>query len=279
MTKVIKAYVNTDKGQLHYRQAGNGEPLVLLQPLPFGSLMFDSVLPAIATKGYSCFAFDLMGYGRSDFRRSHWTIEDFAENIADALERLRLEPRFIVGGHFSGVVAVELALVQPTRVERLMLDGVPMWTTDQRLQKIKGIPSPTPIAADGSTTQRLWKQTIGMLRAMDPQAKLTLENENEYMEAFVAFLRTLNKPGTARSFFEYPAEAKLAQVKQPTLIVTSPTDSLESHLELAAKALPTAQTYRLSNTHPLYQLTREPDTESVREFVSVLHNFLSRRSL
>ncbi len=85
---IRKSYVDTARGQIHVRSAGDGEHmLVMLQILPFGSQLFEALMPVLAECGYHAVALDLMGYGRSDKRDDVWLIEDFAANIEDALAR------------------------------------------------------------------------------------------------------------------------------------------------------------------------------------------------
>lgn len=67
-----------------------------------------------------CF-FDQRGMGQSDKPESPYTIKDFADDAAGLLDALGWEKAHIVGYSFGGMVAQELAIGWPHRIERLVL--------------------------------------------------------------------------------------------------------------------------------------------------------------
>lgn len=271
---VRKAYVETARGQLHYRHCGEGTPLVLLQLLPFGSLMFEPVMPAFAGRGYACYAFDLMGYGRSDKRSFEWLVRDFSENLLDAFDRLDVEPGFVVGGHFTALIALDLAHRVPERVRKVVLDGIPVWSANEREERFSKNPPPAPVAEDGSTVGGTWRQTVGMLKRLDPDAELTLATESGFLDAFVAFVEATYKPGTARAFFEFATDEKLASLRQPALVVGSPTDTLADYHDRALELIPDATEHRFESTHPLYRMTQAGPPDGSQAYVDAVDAFL-----
>lgn len=274
MSVVRKGYVDTSRGQLHYRCAGNGKPLILLQLLPFGSMMFEQVMPILADKGYACYAFDLMGYGRSDVRTADWLVEDFSANLLDAFAGLGLTPEFIVGGHFTSLIAVDLAAQAPDQVKKLVLDGVPVWTDQEREERLAKSPPPQPVAEDGSSIQKTWRQVVAMATKLDPDSEFGLSTETQFLEVFASFLRGTYKPGTLQAFFQFSTMEKLRELTQPTLIVGSPTDSLANYHDLAVEVIPNAQEYRFNTPHPLYRMTTQAPEGDLNTYAAVVDEFI-----
>jgi pimeloyl-ACP methyl ester carboxylesterase len=274
VTVITKSYVATSRGALHVRMAGAGTPLVLLQILPFASLMFEPALPLLAARGYRAIAFDLMGYGRSDKRDGVWMVEDFAANVLEGLDVLGVMPEFLVGGHFTALIGTEIALRRPQQVKGLVLDGVPVWTREEReTRKAANPASPPVLAEDGAQIQKLWASTLGLIRLVDPDATLTAASEARVLDVFIYALENSYKPGTAEAFFGYDTDVKLRRLAVPTLIVGSPTDTLRRYHETALAHVPGAQGFLFTHTHPLYGVTRPVDATP---YVEVLDRFFSR---
>ncbi len=76
--KVKRAFLDTAEGQIHYRIAGEGEPLLLLHMNPRSSDEYRELIPIIAQKK-QVIAMDLMGFGDSDKPPRMYTISDYAQ--------------------------------------------------------------------------------------------------------------------------------------------------------------------------------------------------------
>jgi pimeloyl-ACP methyl ester carboxylesterase len=271
---VRKAYVTTAAGQLHFRECGQGQPLVLLQILPFGSVMFEPVMPIWAELGYRAIAFDLMGYGRSDRRTGEWQVADHTATVIEALGQIGVEPTFLLGGHFGALVAADLALRLGPRVSRLVLDGVPAWDAEERnARRGRNIEIPL-VDPEGAVFKSLWERTFRILKTADPQARLEAGSESKFIDAYTAFLALAHKPGTTEAFFANPTMETLAGLRQPTLILGSPTDTLAGCHERASRTVPNATSHFFDTVNPLYCLTRPADPAALAEYAGVVHRFL-----
>ncbi|HRX88018.1 MAG TPA: hypothetical protein P5528_01115, partial [Steroidobacteraceae bacterium] len=69
-----RAYADTPDGQVHYRVAGTGQPIVLMHWAPSSGRQHEQLLPLLAARGFRAFAPDLMGYGDSDKPDRQWSI-------------------------------------------------------------------------------------------------------------------------------------------------------------------------------------------------------------
>jgi esterase len=105
--------------RLHYRQLGQGEPLVLLHGL-FGSAdNWFSVAPQLAER-FHVIAVDLRNHGQSP----HDAAMDYPLMAADVDELFAacgLTSASVIGHSMGGKVAIELALDFPLRVKKLVV--------------------------------------------------------------------------------------------------------------------------------------------------------------
>jgi haloacetate dehalogenase len=122
--------LQTPRGIVHARLAGDGPPLLLLHGYPQTHLMWHAVAPRLAER-FSVVAADLPGYGDSfrppvsDDHSSH-SKRELANDLVAAMRQLG-HATFAVAGHDrGGRVAYRMALDHPEAVSALaVLDIVP----------------------------------------------------------------------------------------------------------------------------------------------------------
>ena len=114
----------TPNGNLHYHEAGEGSPLVLLHgsgPGVSGWANFGDNLPAFAAQ-FRALVLDLPGFGRS-----YATDENPALHAPDAvvafLDGLGIDRTAILGNSLGGKIAARVAATHPARVSRLVTVG------------------------------------------------------------------------------------------------------------------------------------------------------------
>ena len=266
-------YVQTSQGQLHYRRSGEGAPLLMLQILPFSTAMFEPLMAAMAPMGFDCLALDLMGYGQSDRRARMWTVEDHARALDEALAAMDFRPAGVISGHFTAMVATDLAVTRPERLDRLVLDGVPLWPREAAHQRLAA-PTPAPVwTEDGAAIRDLWSSATGLMRKFDPDLVLNAETTPLAAEAFFGFARTVLAPGSTEAIFRYDLEGRLPLITKPTLVIASPTDSLRDRHDAAMALIPDAVEHIFETVHPLYSLDKP---ERARAYAAVVSEFLRR---
>ena len=112
--------IETRWGVLSALEAGEGPPLVALHGLGGTKASFLPTVAALADRR-RIIALDLPGFGDSDKPVGAYDAKFLARPIELALDALGLDRADVLGHSLGGRVAVELALDQPDRINRLVL--------------------------------------------------------------------------------------------------------------------------------------------------------------
>jgi haloacetate dehalogenase len=213
--------LETDRGTIHARVAGDGPPLLLLHGYPETHLMWHAAAPLLA-EHFTVVATDLSGYGAS-LRPAPAGDHAPHSKRALALDQLQAmaslgHERFAVAGHDRGArVAYRMALDHPRAVRALaVLDIVPtaeVWAlADDRLAiaywhwGFLAQPAPLPerlIAGDPDAYFEHHLRTIGLGRAPGRYPRSVLET----------YRAQLRDPGAVQAICEdYRAGATVDRV-------------------------------------------------------------------
>ena len=108
--------------QLHYTEAGDGFPLILLHGNGESSAYFEHQIAFFASR-YRVIAVDTRGHGKSPRGTMPFTLERFTEDLHEFMAEQRIEKAHILGFSDGGNIALLFALKYPSLVERLILNG------------------------------------------------------------------------------------------------------------------------------------------------------------
>ena len=122
--KAQTGYVPVNGLNMYYEIHGTGQPLVLLHGA-FSAIgtSFGKVLPQLA-KTRQVVAFELQGHGRTADIDRPLSLEGMAEDVADALNELRIERADVFGYSTGAAVALHLVIHHPDLVRKLVLASV-----------------------------------------------------------------------------------------------------------------------------------------------------------
>ncbi|WP_182025620.1 alpha/beta fold hydrolase [Vibrio rotiferianus] len=110
---------------LNYKQEGQGQPVVLIHGL-FGSFSNLGLLARDLVQDHSVISIDLRNHGLSFHSDTH-NYEVLAQDVADLLRHLKVEPALVIGHSMGGKVAMKLVDAAPEFVKRLVvLDMAPV---------------------------------------------------------------------------------------------------------------------------------------------------------
>ena len=270
---IIKQYADTSRGALHIRRCGEAEPrLVMLQILPFGTMMFEPLLPLLAQAGLSCVAIDLMGYGRSDKRSGTWMVGDFADNINEAIDNLGLRPRHMLGGHFAGMVTALAATRRGGEIEKLVLDGTPVWPQAYRdnIAAEMGV-KPFTVDASGQFMTDTWNQVMAMMALLNPGFVPGEASANALRNFAVQLLETTYGPSVVPAMADFDMARLLPELSMRTLVLTSERDSQVRFFQTLVDGIAGATGHLFAGVHPMHDLDHP---ERVHEYAQAVTGFL-----
>ncbi|MBV7482162.1 alpha/beta fold hydrolase [Bordetella sp. BOR01] len=116
------AYAATPSGQVHYAEAGVGEPLLLLHASPRSHRAFRHMLPLLAPH-FHAIAVDTPGFGSSAPLPGHVTLPALAASLVQLMDTLGIARAHVFGLHTGNKIAAALASDWPDRVGNVMLAG------------------------------------------------------------------------------------------------------------------------------------------------------------
>jgi len=109
-----------DGAILHYAEAGEGPPLVLLHGFGSSQIDWELQLPALVPH-FRVIMPDLRGFGDSSRDKGPFSIEQFAADLDGLLAHLEIERFSLLGYSLGGAASFEFSVGQPERIERLIL--------------------------------------------------------------------------------------------------------------------------------------------------------------
>lgn len=221
-------YASTDVGRIHYREAGLGEPVVLLHGGQMDSTFWMRLAPILAER-YRVLAIDWPTAGLSDPPAEEPEHLDFyGDAVVAFMDALGIERASLVGFHIGASIAVAAAAAHPRRVEKLSLLGL--------------------FAAETQAERDAFYKRFGFdfddARVADPaqivrdfMAKAAHSDDPDWYSAhLIARLRSGRRSWWAyRAIFRFDVVAAMRRVEAPTLIVHFDGDTLPA--ETARKGL------------------------------------------
>jgi pimeloyl-ACP methyl ester carboxylesterase len=165
-----RGYVDLPWGQVHYRHGGTvGDPVLLvLHQSPLSSATYDAVITPLAERGIRTIAVDTPGFGLSDPPPQPWTIPQYAAAVWQIADALALPRVHLLGQHTGAIIGAEAAMIAPERIERLILQGLPLYDDDERREKVSSYaPGYLPVI-DGSHLRVVWDRVLGLYPRISP---------------------------------------------------------------------------------------------------------------
>ena len=114
--------VEVNGTRLYYQQSGEGPDVVLVHAVTSNQAVwvFSGLVEALATD-FRVTAYDLRGHGMSDRPLTGYTSAVMAEDLRQLHSALGLQPAYLVGHSFGGVVSMHAAALAPERVRGVLL--------------------------------------------------------------------------------------------------------------------------------------------------------------
>ena len=133
---------NVDIAYWHERTEGANKVLVCLHGWPESKRIFSRVVEPLRDAGFDVVVPDLRGFGESGLAPDgFYDVVSHARDIeALVFDHLGYESVVLVGGDLGGPVIQEIALRNPTRVERMVLFNSPLPMDKERMDGLRTRP-------------------------------------------------------------------------------------------------------------------------------------------
>ena len=202
---------------LHYLEQGAGAPLVLLHGNG-ESLDYFAHQIAYFSHDYRVIAVDTRGHGHSPRGTAPFTLTQFARDLEELLDALKLKRINLLGFSDGGNIALRFTLDHPQRVERLILNGANL---DPR--GVKAVVQ-LPIVLGYQAARCFSKHSIGARRKAELLGLMVRE--------------------------PHVAPMELTRLQMPVLVIAGQRDMIkETHTRLIAEHLPNGSLAILPGDH------------------------------
>lgn len=264
MTGLRREYLDGPEGQIHVRRAGvagTGErPLLCLHLSPGSGRMYEELLVEMATDRFAV-APDTPGFGASDPSAVPPTVATFARSMLAVLDHYEIDEVDVLGYHTGSKIAVELALVAPTRVHSLVLVSAPVYTEEELAQQAAALAVPRTLEPDGSHLVRQFRELVRWSPQDTPLSLIQREFGEQQRGGPRAHWGYL-------AAFAYQHAEKLPRVEQPVLLLC-PQDDLEGPTLRAERLVRRGRFLRLPGWGHQMMITRTAEVARlIREHVA-----------
>jgi pimeloyl-ACP methyl ester carboxylesterase len=244
---IKKGFVNVGKGQVHYRMAGHGPPIILLHDSPRSSVLHIPLLKEFADQ-FTVIAIDTPGYGNStplDLGRQ-LEIPDFGTALAETIAAFGVERCPVYGYHTSSKITLAFAAKHPERVSVAIMNGLSLPKGGAEPSFITSYMKPFTITDSGSYLAEEWTRVLDFQRwfpwfARTKETRLPYLGKDmnalhEYsMDLFMAGPHFSDAYAAAMRYVALPI---VSHLKAPTIIMAQQDDVLHAYLNALPDPLP-----------------------------------------
>lgn len=199
-------------------ERGSGFPLLLVMGQGYGRWAWEPILEPLAER-FRVLSYDPRGVGESDKPDGPYTVEQLTADVLQVLDAHEIARAHVVGVSLGGMVAQQLAIEHPARVERLVL-----------LATSSGFGHPVAMPA---SLPALYAEVAGL----DPDAAVRRFVENAVSdrgEVVEELLRRRREHQIEPRFRDAQGAAAIAfdsydrleQIAAPTLVLTGDEDNV-----------------------------------------------------
>jgi pimeloyl-ACP methyl ester carboxylesterase len=247
--------------ELYYEEFGSGEPLLLVMGWGGNAAAWKPQIPGLA-EHFRVIAFDTRGVGRSSAPDTPYSSKAMAADAAGLLDALAIPSAHVFGISMGGMIAQELALRHPDRVDALILGCTsPGGSNAAGHDDLRALIDDfhETIATDGPDLE--WFSEF--LSHLWSDAALT--KADPFLQDFIfALIRFPPTPqGLSRqadAVADHDAYDRLVHIKQRTLVLTGEDDTLinPENSEILFSRIPRAEIAAFAGLKHAFHLER-PD--------------------
>jgi pimeloyl-ACP methyl ester carboxylesterase len=204
-----------------YKTFGKGDPIFLINGFSFAMDSWATTLLEKLASNHTVIVFDNRGIGNTTLGTKQVSIEQFANDTAGLLDASNIRKADVLAWSLGGVIAQELVLNHPDRVEKLILYA----TTCGGKESIPPTQEVQNALANQTGTA---EERIAKLVPLFFPEEWRKENPNylDYIPKTTEAIpnQTLNKQLEARGNWEGACD-RLKNINQPTLVIVGTEDT------------------------------------------------------
>ncbi|OLF10582.1 hypothetical protein BLA60_15510 [Actinophytocola xinjiangensis] len=224
-------YLRAPWGLLHYRTASVGADLPLLvmfHQSPLSSWRYRRVLDRLAAFCVPV-AVDTPGYGQSEAGNGEWTVDRYAEVAWLVADAFGADRPWLFGRATGAVFALHAAARDPGRAAGVVLHGVPVYTPEEKAQRLADFAPPYERTPDGGHLDRIWRRVTGEYPWAGPD--LVTELVRDYLHAGPDFAASY------RAIWRHDLHASAAKAGPVDLLLAGDADRIGYMHERAVAAI------------------------------------------
>lgn len=234
LVNVKKGYFDFSWGQLHYRSANLDSDLpllIMLHQSPLSSRNYEVILPFLGTN-CRVLAIDTPGFGQSDTPTLTWNAHDYAKIPTRCADYLNTDQFYLFGRATGAVFGFIAAMLFPSRIKKLILHGMPVYTVEERKDRLTAFAPPYEITEEGTHFEWIWKRVHSEYPWIDPE--LATHLSKDFLNAGSDFAASY------RAIWHYDLPAAYAEANSkmpcPTMLIGGGKDRI-SFMHSRATAL------------------------------------------
>lgn len=267
--------MQTKDWSIHYSEAGEGHPLIMLHGSGPGASGWSNFAPNIGSlsRNFRVLAVDMPGWGDSDAATHDQS--DHVSALLQFMEALELEKAALVGNSMGGLIALRTAALYPEKVTHLVTMGSPgpmgpnlfgpAGLTEGLKILIKGYKNP-----DFETMRELANvMTFDPTLASDEMTADRSSDASRRPDHLKNFLEGFGRPG----YMPRSTADTIATISAPTLLLHGRDDRVvhyENSLHLCA-LIPDSRVHLINRCGHWVQL------EHTEEFNATVHSFINQK--
>jgi len=252
---------------INYKIEGEGEPLILISGSDVSLSSWKSQM-ALFKKYYRTIAFDNRGAGKSDKPAGPYTMKLMADDTIGLMDHLGIKKAHVLGVSLGGMIAQELAINYPDRVDKLVLastfarrDGTSGFTSEinKAIEDYERSPhdKASQLKLLYTNLDAVWNK--GSYRVLLPLIKLAIR-----------FSMIKFSAGQDEAVMKHDTADRLGLIKAPTLVITGAEDRLVNPVssEVIANLIPEAKLVKVvGGGHDLFIAMKDEFNKEVLDFL------------
>jgi pimeloyl-ACP methyl ester carboxylesterase len=248
-----RGFATIPLGQMHFREAGEGTPLILLHPTPYSSRYYLDLAPRLAD--FRVLVPDLPGCGESCPIAHDASIEGLAGDVAAFMDAMAVPRAHLLGIHGGNKIGAALATFHPERVDRFVFAGMThsiILDREQRNAEVLAAAARTRAPGSSPTDARAaWDSLFRSIEKVWNRPRPALDRDALRRLADEAIDRIESRDAfdlLYRMNFAFDLEAALRRVTARTLVVelrTSGEDGLEPQAPAITRCMAQARAISL----------------------------------